>query len=165
MDWLLRQVGPANVGLWLAGDDGQFQLGAYMKHTVPGDDDVADAMRTAVLPAVARDGLLHCPGAELPGDKADRAVFAKQDVLAVSATYLGEPLAALVFFRDTSAPFTDDDAAVLRAISPIFAATLAGVVRDPSLPADDDDGSFADDATADDKADGDWWKRGELPPF
>ena len=74
MDWLLRELGPANVGLWLAGDDGVFQLGAYMKHTVAGDDDVVEAMRSAILPAAARDGLLHCPGTELPGlTKAQRA--------------------------------------------------------------------------------------------
>ena len=48
MDWLLRQVGNSNVALWLAGDDGAFQLGAYMKHTIAGDDTVSNAMLSAV---------------------------------------------------------------------------------------------------------------------
>ena len=150
MDWLLRQVGAANVGLWLAGDDGNFQLGAYMKHTIAGDDDVVDAMRASVLPAVARDGLLHCPGKDLPGKltKHQRGKFATQDVLALSATYLGEPLAALVFFRDQAAAFTDEDAAVLRAVAPVFATTLAGVVRDPSASAGDAPRRIAASASA-----------------
>ncbi len=175
MDWLLRELGPANVGLWLAGDDGVFQLGAYMKHTVAGDDAVAEAMRTGVLPAAARDGLLHCPGRELKGlSKAHRPLLADHDVLALSATYLGEPLSALVFFRDgATSPFTDGDAAVLSAIGPVFATALAAVVRD--VPADEDDGAspFADGPAAygepgddgDDNRPENWWKRGEAPPF
>ena len=168
MDWLHRQLGPANVGLWLAGDDGVFQLGAYMKHTVAGDDEVVETMRQSILPAVTRDGLLHCPGNELPGKltKAQRAPFAKQDVLSISATYLGEPLAVLAFFRDQSAAFTDEDVTVLRSISPVFATTLAAVVRDPSAQATADDLADADqDGDADDQRPENWWKRGDAPPF
>ena len=177
MDWLLRELGPANVGLWLAADDGVFQLGAYMKHTVAGDDAVVEAMRTAILPAAARDGLLHCPGADLKGKltKAQRQAFATQDVLALSATYLGEPLAALVFFRDAAAAFDDDAVAVLRAVAPVFATMLAAVVRDPAATADDHSSPFADgpvmdtddddDEEAADRRPENWWKRGEPPPF
>ena len=168
MDWLHRQLGPANVGLWLAGDDGVFQLGAYMKHTVAGDDDVVETMRQSILPAVARDGLLHCPGNELPGKltKAQRAPFARQDVLSISATYLGEPLAVVAFFRDQASAFTDEDVTVLRSISPVFATTLAAVVRDPSAQATAEDLADDDqDADADDQRPENWWKRGESPPF
>jgi FixJ family two-component response regulator len=180
MDWFLRQLGPANVGLWLASDDGVFQLGAYMKHTVPGDDPVVEAMRDFILPAAARDGVLHCPGSNLPGklSRAQRSTFAKQDVAAVSATYLGEPLATLVFFRDAASAFTDEDLSVLRAVTPVFATTLAAVVREPSAV---DDDALVEDATGtspfadgligdDDDREEDnrpesWWKRGEPPPF
>ena len=172
MDWMLRQLGPSNAGLWLAGDDGVFQLGAYMKHTVDGDDALADAMRIGVLPTVTRDGILHCPGNELPGKltKPQRATFAKHDVLAVAATYLGEPLAALVFFRDAASAFTDEDVTVLRSVAPVFATTLAGVVRDPGVTSgengDEDGDTFApsDDGDDDGKPEN-WWKRGEPPPF
>ncbi len=178
MDWLLRELGPANVALWLAAEDGVFQLGAYMKHTVAGDDPVVEAMRTAILPPAARDGLLHCPGADLKGrlTKAQRQAFAAQDVLALSATYLGEPLATLVFFRDAASAFDDDAVAVLQAVGPVFATTLAAVVRDPAADDDADHpgGSpFADGPVLDtDDDDGEtdqrpenWWKRGEPPPF
>ena len=176
MDWMLRELGPANVGLWLASDDGVFQLGAYMKHTVPGEDEVVEAMRSALLPAVARDGLVHCGGADLKGKltKAQRQAFAGQDVLAVSATYLGEPLAALVFFRDAASPFTDDDLALLKAVAPVFATSLAAVVRGPGAADETGDGGspFADDLAAlgdeedaEDRRPENWWKRGEAPPF
>ena len=178
MDWLLRELGPANVGLWLSGDDGVFQLGAYMKHTVPGDDAIVDAMRVGVLPAAARDGLIHCPGTDLKGlTKSQRQAFATQDVLALSATYLGEPLAALVFFRDTAAAFDDDAVAVLKAVGPVFATALAAVVRDPDAHAAAETGresggesgeggpvlDDSDDIESDKPED--WWKRGERPPY
>ncbi len=134
-------------------------------------------MRAAVLPAAARDGLLHCPGRELKGlDKPQRAALDGQDVLALSATYLGEPLATLVFFRDgiTSA-FGDDEAAALTAVGPVFATALAAVVRDVPGDAGDPDASpFADgpaafgdddDDAAEDRRPENWWKRGESPPF
>jgi hypothetical protein len=178
MDWLLRELGPANVGLWLASDDGVFQLGAYMKHTVPGSDDVVEAMRVGVLPATARDGLLHCGGDDLKGKltKPQRQALAGQDVLALSATYLGEPLAALVFFRSAAAAFHDEDVTLLKAVVPVFAAALAAVVRDPTAAEETGDGGgtaspFAEGTPAaeDDDMEGrrseNWWKRGEPPPF
>ncbi len=178
MDWVLRELGPSNVGLWLASDEGVFQLGAYMKHTVAGEDEIVEAMRTAILPPLARDGLLHCVGADLKGKltTGQRLAFAQQDVLALSATYLGEPLAALVFFRDAAASFTEEDVAVLKAISPVFATSLAAVVRDPAVtdeggdgesisPFAEDSGNYGDDEESEDRRPENWWKRGEAPPF
>jgi hypothetical protein len=46
-------------------------------------------------------------------------------LIGVNATYLGESLATLVMFRDGKSPFTQDDAATLRAIAPIFRTTCA----------------------------------------
>jgi FixJ family two-component response regulator len=172
MDWLLRELGPSNVGLWLASDEGVFQLGAYMKHTIAGEDEVVEVMRTAILPAAAHDGLLHCPGHELKGKltQEQRHTFARQDVLALAATYLGEPLSTLVFFRDAASAFDDDDVALLKAVAPVFATALAAVVRE--TPADDemlfndDPAAFGDEgADAEDRRPENWWKRGEAPPF
>ena len=55
MDWLLRQVGYSNVAVWLTGEDGEYQLGAYMKYTVPGDPALTAALKREVLPLAARD--------------------------------------------------------------------------------------------------------------
>ena len=168
MDWLLRQMGHSNIALWLAGDDGEFQLGAYMKFTIPGEDPVASAMQTSLLPATVRDGFLHVPGESLRGRLKDEEfkILSGQDFLAISCTYLGEPLAAMIFFRDTASAFSDNDEAMLKAIAPVFATALATIVRDPT-EGDEGDSPFADDdePPREGRRAEDWWKRGEPPPF
>ena len=189
MDWLLRQMGYSNVAVWLAAEDGEYQLGAYMKYTAAGDAPLTDAMRRVILPMVVRDNLVHVSGDALKEQfTAQEAGFFKgQDVLAVNCTYLGDSLAAVVFFRDAKSPFDEEFEGLLKSVSPIFAVTLASVVRGSENDADtpfldkDDDATGgladADDAQpgGDDdkkkhppkkKADpADWWKRGEAPPF
>jgi FixJ family two-component response regulator len=168
MDWLLRQMGHSNIALWLAGDDGEFQLGAYMKFTIPGEDPVASAMQTGLLPATVRDGFIHIPGQDLRGRLKDEefAVLSSQDILTISCTYLGEPLAAMIFFRDAATPFSENDEVMLKAIAPVFATALATIVRDPT-EGEESDGPFADDdePPREGRRAEDWWKRGEPPPF
>jgi FixJ family two-component response regulator len=188
MDWLLRQLGYANVALWLAGEDGDFQLGAYMKYTIAGDEPVVNAMKNGLLESTARDGFLHIKGTDLKDNLSpeEYATLVAQDILTMSCTYLGEPLATIVFFRDASSYFNENDEATLRAIAPIFATALATVVRDPAQqgedgedPVDGDspfsDGPVAEGDDTDNPRGGrrgknqrnneDWWKRGEPPPF
>jgi len=107
-------------------------------------------------------------------------ILAGSSMMGVSCTYLGEVLATVVLFRDGKVPFTDDDAAALKLISPIFATSLSSIVRDEDEEGDDHggggsvlDGSGDDDKPSDgdkprkkgNKSDADWWKRGEAPPF
>lgn len=173
MDWLLRQIGYSNVAVFLAADDGVFQLGAYMKYTIAGEGALTSAIKRTIVPMAVKDALVRLRAQDL----ADRltpqeAAYLKgQDILAVNCTYLGESLAALVFFRDERTPFTDDDHSLLKQISPIFAVELATIVRDGQVT----DTPFYDgDAPADDpnkkpkkekKDPADWWKTGEQPPF
>lgn len=198
MDWLMRQVGYSNVAVWLSGEDGGYQLGAYMKYTIPGDPPVSEVLRRVVLPLAARDGRdapVRIKASEL-ADKLspkEQELLKDQEILAIDCTYLGDSLAALVFFRDEQVPFGEQDAETMKAVGPIFAAALAGIVRQTS---DDDDA--AEPTGADDSANGsdsvggsdqaggadsgggtadpkkrkankpdpaDWWKRGEAPPF
>jgi len=99
-----------------------------------------------------------------------------QALLGIHCTYLGESLAGIVLFRDGAKPFTPDDAATLRAIAPVFAITLATMVRSElDEPGEIGDGEDADGPLMDEpddssprrrkKDDSDWWKRGEPPPF
>ena len=182
MDWLLRQMGYANVAVYLAADDGVFQLGAYMKYTVPGEATVTDAIRRVIVPMAAKEALIRVKGQSLSAQlKSHEMAYLKgQDILAVNGTYLGESLAALVFFREETTPFEESDAELLKQISPIFAVELASVVRDVDEPdqADGSDGPFCEtdgDTGTEDKAPkakkrpkkdpADWWKTGEQPPF
>lgn len=173
MDWLLRQIGYSNVAVFLASDDGVFQLGAYMKYTIAGEGALTSAIKRTIVPMAVKEALVRLRAQDL----ADRltpqesAYLKGQDILAVNCTYLGESLAALVFFRDERTPFTDDDHSLLKQISPIFAVELATIVRDGQVT----DTPFYDgDAPADDpnkkpkkekKDPADWWKTGEQPPF
>ena len=131
MDWLLRQVGYCNVAVWLASEEHEFELGAYMKYTVAGDTQLTDAMRHGILPLVGRENLVLLEG-ETVRDKLtaqECEYLHDQSIMAVNCTYLGESLAAIVMFRDARSPFTDADVAAVQAIAPLFAVALANVVR------------------------------------
>ena len=181
MDWLLRQVGYCNVAIWLTGDDGDYQLGAYMKYTTAGEQQFTDAMKNGLLKLVNRDAFVHLSAEEVH-DKLSHTelqYMAGQSVLGVTCTYLGETLATVIMFRDAKSPFTDDDAQALKSISPIFATSLAGSVHDEDDDDFGDDGGSLLDGGDDNNGkgpqkkprsnnkpnDADWWKRGEAPPF
>ena len=51
MDWILRNAGYCNVAVWLASEEQEFELGAYMKYTMPGEQELTDAMRVGPGPA------------------------------------------------------------------------------------------------------------------
>ncbi len=153
MDWILRQAGYCNVAVWLAGDDQDYQLGAYMKYTIPGESALTDAMRGGIIPLAARDGFVHL-GTDEAGDvltPRELEHLSGQTVMAVNCTYLGESLATVVLFRSGKTPFGDEDAAMLKTISPLFAVALASVVRRESdaemsedSPTDENDGDSPD---------------------
>jgi response regulator of citrate/malate metabolism len=175
MDWLLRQLGYCNVAVWLASDEGDFQLGAYMKYTIAGDQPVTDAIHRVIVPPTLREGGLHVTTNDLRTQftPAEMALLKDQDVLAINCTYLGESLAAVVFFRDARSPFTADDDALAKAISPIFAVNLASVVRGDAPEAQDSEEPSSNSDTIDEdkprkprKEDpADWWKNGGDSPY
>jgi len=175
MDWILRQIGYSNVAIWLAADDADFQLGAYMKYTIPGDEPLCEALRTGLLPQTIQQGVLHLDAdeAQQKMTPAELKFLRGQTVLAINCTYLGEPLAALILFREGDKPFTDEDEEVLKMISPVFACALASAVRDQ----ENSEGGSGEESESeegepggegrkkDDRGEADWWKRGEPPPF
>jgi hypothetical protein len=147
MDWMLRQIGYSNVAVWLTAEDGDFQLGAYMKYTAAGEPILTDAMKRVILPLAVRDGLVHVNGNDLM-DKftpQEASLFKGQDILAVNCTYLGDSLAAIVFFRDAKGGFEEESETLLKSVSPIFAVSLASVVRGSDNEADDDEDGGDDD--------------------
>src|SRR5829696_1339568 len=100
-------------------------------------------MKHGLLKIVNRDAFVHLSADEVK-DKLSHTelqFMAGQSVLGVTCTYLGENLATIVMFRDAKTPFTDDDAQQLKSISPIFATSLAGSVRDEDYDGDDEGGS------------------------
>jgi FixJ family two-component response regulator len=185
MDWLLRQIGYANIAVWLAGEDDDFQLGAYMKYTIPGEAKLTEAMRTGMVKVAVRENFLHLKGDDLRARLTSKELeqLKDQDLVAVNCTYLAESLGVVILFRDAKAGFTEEDAATLKAVCPLFAVALAGIVRGEG---DDDGDDHDEDGGNGGKGDGglldgdgnqdkpakkkkkdeaDWWKRGEDPPF
>jgi DNA-binding response OmpR family regulator len=179
MDWLLRQIGYSNVAIWLAGPEPEFQLGAYMKYTIAGEPALTEAMRQGLVQILRRDGMIHLPASEAAKilSPVETKFLNGQALLGIHCTYLGESLAEIVLFRDGGKPFTADDASTLRAIAPIFAITLATLVRTDFDALESEEGSDSPDegSLLDEpgdapprrkkKDDADWWKRGEPPPF
>src|SRR4051812_31654426 len=195
MDWVLRHAGYSNVAVWLAADEGESELGAYMKYTIAGEKEFTEAMKEGLLPLVQREGFIHLGAEELAAvlTPSECKYLAGQTLMAVNCTYLGETLATFVAFRDDRSPFTDDDGAMMKAISPLFAVALATIVRrqHDDIEDLDADGSspFYDDSSGEpeqpkreedeererrkregerekkDRHAADWWKRGEPPPF
>lgn len=171
MDWILRQAGYCNVAVWLASEEKDFELGAYMKYTISGEPELTEAMRAGLLPLITREGSVHLFGNDARDQltPVEYTMLAGQEIVGCNCTYLGESLAALVLFRDEKSPFTDENVAMIRAISPIFAVALANIVRRAQEDADEDDSALLDDEDQsrprDKKHDADWWKRGEDPPF
>ena len=172
MDWLLRQLGYSNVAVWLSSEDGEFQLGAYMKYTTAGEPAVTEAMKNGILKHVNHEGFVHLTADEARAklSNAELTHLAGQSILGVTCTYLGEVLAAVIVFRDARTPFSEDDAQSLKAISPIFATALASRVKEEGEE-ETDGGSLLDGddekpkKKKDKSSDADWWKRGEDPPF
>lgn len=173
MDYVMRQLGYCNIAIWLAGEEqSDFQLGAYMKYTIAGDDDLTAAMKDGVVKLADTEAFVHLSGdaAQEKLSNAELDYLADQDVLAVNCTYLGETLAVIVVFRDATKGFVDTDIATLKTISPLFALSLAGIVREAQQDEEEpepDDGPYAsedDDREKRRRAD-DWWKNGEPPPF
>lgn len=197
MDWILRSAGYCNIAIFLAGDDTSFELGAYMKYTIQGTKSLTDALKQGINEQVVRDEFIHWSDREAADalSPAELDHIPNYGVLGVNSTYLGESLATIILFRDGKSPFSADDAAMLRAIAPIFAQVLTTLAkREGGVEAPDElveengaDVDFNDDTNIGDgywapedekdknkfkdekpkkkKDDADWWKRGEPPPF
>lgn len=177
MDYVMRQMGYCNIAIWLAGEQQHdFQLGAYMKYTIAGEDDLTAAMRAGVVKVADSEAFIRLSGDEAQEKltEAELDYLADQDLMAINCTYLGETLAVIVLFRDAAKGFVDTDVATLKTISPLFALSLAGVVRDAQQDAaevtDEEDGLYADEEEGTDEREerrrkDDWWKTGGPPPF
>ncbi len=176
MDWLLRQVGYCNIGIWLTTTEQELQLGAYMKYTTPAEEPLIQGLQNNLLRMAMRRGFLRLrePETKAHLTPVESQHLSTQDVIATACTYLGENLGVLLLFRDRQTPFSDEDLSSLRVFSPLFALALAQAVRGtPAGACEEDTNLFGDSGNLEDRDDkpgkgpdpADWWKRGETPPF
>lgn len=161
MDWLLRQVGYCNIGIWLASSDDQLQLGAYMKYTVPGERALTSAMEDNLLKVVMRRGFIRLREGELEEhlSPAEKKFLSTQEIVGINCQYLGDALGAMVMFRDVRTPFSEDDVAALKTITPLFSLALTRAAHSGLGGLDEED------QPPDKRDEADWWKSGQEPPF
>src|SRR3954470_20107578 len=131
MDWLLRQVGYCNIGIWLASAEHDLQLGAFMKYTVAAEPPLMEAMQKNLLKLTMRRGFVKLSASDskqtlTPGEL---KYLAEHEIISINCTYLGESLAVMSLFRDAKTPFSNDDVAAIKTISPLFALSLARAVK------------------------------------
>ena len=173
MDWLLRQVGYCNIGIWLASAEHDLQLGAFMKYTIAAEPPLMEALQKNLLKLTMRRGFVRLNEADLkatltPGEL---KYLAEQEVIAINCTYLGESLAVMALFRDHNTPFSNDDVAALKTMSPLFALSLARAVKtNEDGPDENPEGNGKPPPSNENKNPkkkdpADWWKNGEAPPF
>lgn len=150
MDWLLRELGHCNIAIFLTDDEGKSELGAFMKHTIAGDERVTRWLAQHVIPRVTLEGLLDAGDtAAKPQGPADAKQMPQQALMAVDCTYLAESLGTLIVFRANDKPFSGDQFALLKAAGPVFATALTNLVRsgeaspEKKKPRDEDE----------------WWRR------
>jgi hypothetical protein len=150
-----------------------FQLGAYVKYTLASSPEMIEALKEGMLRRASREGFVR-----MTAEESEKSLTAGelrhlrgQALVAANCTYLGESLATVILFRDGASPFTTDDADTFRAIAPIFAIALAGQVRGGGQTSHGDNGEHENNGAdgtpprKDERADADWWKRGEAPPY
>src|SRR5438105_2139337 len=173
MDWLLRQVGYCNIGIWLASAEHDLQLGAFMKYTIAAEPPLMEALQKNLLKLTMRRGFLRLGAQDLKATltPAELKYLAEQEVLAINCTYLGESLAVMALFRDHNTPFSADDVSALKTMSPLFGLSLARAVRSHDGESDEPhEGNNGTPPPSNDnkpkkKDPADWWKNGEAPPF
>lgn len=166
MDWMLRQLGYCNIGIWLATADHELQLGAYMKYTIAAETELTSAMEKGLLRMAVRRGFIRLREPEVKSHLTPTEIkhLGTQEIIAINCTYLGETLGVLALYRDRQTPFSEDDVAALKTISPLFALALAQDVKAPE--AEDDAQPQPEKPHKKPKKDpADWWKNGEEPPF
>jgi len=166
--------------VWLSDDESKFELGAYMKYTLVGSQNVTSLLRDTLVQSTVREGFLHLSADELNHmlTPAEQKILPNQTAISTSCSYLGESLAVVTLFRDGKTPFRDEDTSMLREIATVFATQLATLVKkgqgapdegsNPSteesdLPWSDEEPKKKSKKSKRDAAD--WWKTGEAPPF
>jgi FixJ family two-component response regulator len=129
MDWILREMGHCNIAIYLTDEEGKSELGAYMKHTIAGDDRVTRWLKTYIVPRATAQGYLNSGDAPAGPVSPDLKPLQQQSMVAVQCTYLAESLATIVVFRKREKPLGGDDRSLLEAAGPVFATALTNLIR------------------------------------
>src|SRR5207302_10938875 len=127
-----------------------------------------EAIRKEIVTIADQEGFvrLHGDEAQEKLTPAELDYLSDQDIVATNCTYLGETLAVVVLFREAAKGFVKADVATLKTISPLFALSLAGVVKAAQQENGDDAlNDLNRDEDPESRREDEWWKNGDAPPF
>jgi hypothetical protein len=166
MNWLLENVGYANISIWLAGGLGDQMLpGAYMKYDISGEKELVSKIYTALTKAHVADNDLAIISCNQAYGLQDIPELRDHQMAVMKAMYLGEALALIAVFRAPGlykSGFSDDHMAALKVFKVIIPTAMANIVKSRY---DDEGAGEEKKANSPKHSDADWWKRGGEPPY
>ncbi len=136
LEHVLNCIGPTNAAIFLPGDSGDFNLGAYVNYDCDKDsvDVLLDHLADVLAPAFAEENAV----VQLR-DAAEQRTWLDEDAawlqayphLLVAACHDsdGDCLAVMALFRDATTPFGEQARDALVEIRDAFAARLAQIMR------------------------------------
>lgn len=152
LEYLLAKIGPTNAAVFLADDQLNFDLGAYVNYDCPREtiSVLLDHLCQAVCPQMADETELVLfddadTFAQFIG--ADAGFLAGSQVVALSCLHEGECLAVIVLFRSKDDPFGEEVSTTLEILRSIFAEQIAHVLKvhhriRPQWPSDPPDDAY-----------------------
>jgi hypothetical protein len=166
MDWILKNVGYCNIALWLADEDDEMLLSAYMKYTLGAEDiDLSTFQQELWNYAKHSNTIVNrlATSVTFPWTVKSCGKFEDMEVIAVNVMYLAESLGMIAVFREQS--FSAHHVEVAEIVEALFPPALASLVNtgDEYDEAEPDENQSERKPAKQDPAD--WWKRGEEPPF
>jgi hypothetical protein len=134
LEFTLRRVGPTNGAIFLPSSCGDYSLGAYINYDCPKEtaETLLEQLSGVLAPACEhrRELTLAARTAELGVPGLDDQVWLADAAFAVRACWREEECIAVVaLFRDRRTPFAEAQRASLTAITDLFSAQLARVIR------------------------------------
>ena len=128
MNWIMQETGYTNMAVFLAQEDNQMEVAAYVKYTIASSPEFIKELAERVIPQTPNDGVLHRHGRELPAADIKAPALNNQDILAIKCEYLGDPIAVVIAFRYGGNPFTRLDEIKMNAIRDTLGRALAASV-------------------------------------
>ncbi|MBX3382100.1 MAG: hypothetical protein KF864_01190 [Phycisphaeraceae bacterium] len=134
LEFTLRRVGPTNGAIFLPSSCGDYSLGAYINYDCPKEtaETLLEQLAGVLAPACeGRRGLtLAARAAELNVPGLEEQSWLTDAAFAVRACWHeDECIAVVALFRDRRTPFAESQRAALTAITDLFCAQLARVIR------------------------------------
>ena len=134
LEHLMTKLGPANAAIFLPANHDEYSLGGYVNYDCTKDsaDLLLEQLGDELAPKIAEEAdLIHLTEARQierwVGESA--GMLDQSGLVAVPCVHDDECLAVLVFFRDTTQPFTEAHLDRISSLAPALAAALQKIIK------------------------------------